>query len=118
MSLSITQQPADEPSPTRSRPIWRRVLRVVIFLAAVFCIPLFLADSALQATYFSEIRGYGYLACSILCFLLSTSLVYRIRLENDSDRPGVVLAITSALLVFLAVVAEIQVLISLGGHWK
>src|SRR5579863_254734 len=114
MFLSITTEQADEAISVHSRPLWRCVFRVLMLFFALAGVLWFFAEAVVQTTYFSKIRGHGYLACSVLCFLLSASLVYRARLENDGDRSRIVLAITSALLVFIAVIAEFQLLFLVG----
>jgi len=90
------------------------LLWVLSILFAIFCVPICLTESVFQATYFSELRGYGYFVCSVLFFALSASLVYRTRLESDSDRPRILLAVSSALLVLVAVVLESQIMFWIG----
>jgi uncharacterized membrane protein len=96
---------------------WRRTrktLRILAIPVLIHCCLAFFEYAVIQTTYFSELRGHLAFACAILIACLAASFLYRTRMEQDSDRPKMPVVVTSALLVYLALVLEVSAIIYAG----
>jgi len=110
----VNAEVQEEMKEVRSWARTRIYLRLLAIPLSITACPICLGNAAIEGTYFSEIRGYGYFICAILFASLSVSLVYRTRMENDNERSRFLVAVSSAILVFLAVAFEISTVIVIG----